>query len=89
MKLVELYRGILIVSLLAAAGSGAQISAIIIRHDRDAAKHVALAEQFPAVGQVMPDGGCTLIGSRWVLTAAHVAAHVYVHGWASTGQFVA
>lgn len=54
------------------AGPG-HATAIIIRHDRDDARHVALAAQFPAAGTVAPDGICTLIAPDWVITAAHVA----------------
>jgi hypothetical protein len=48
--------------------------AIIIRHDRDAARYLELGSRYPQVckvGRRMGDG--TLVGSRHILTAAHVA----------------
>jgi hypothetical protein len=44
---------------------------IVIRHDRDDAAYLKLAEQFPAVGRLANGGSGTLIAPRWVLTAAH------------------
>lgn len=49
--------------------------AIIIRHDRDDAKYVALGSKFDAVGDVA-GAVCTLIDSEWVVTAAHVGVEV-------------
>src|SRR5688572_1779084 len=46
-------------------------SAIVIRHDREDARYLELAEQFPAVGRLANGGSGTLIAPRWVLTAAH------------------
>ncbi len=48
------------------AGAG-----IVIRHDRNDAAYLELAEQFPAVGRLANGGSGTLIAPRWVLTAAH------------------
>lgn len=48
--------------------------AIVIRHDRADDRYLELGARYPAVcrvGRRMGDG--TLIGDRWVLTAAHVA----------------
>lgn len=45
------------------------------RHDRDESLYASLANNYAAVGQVLSNGGSgsgTLIGSNWVLTAAHV-----------------
>ena len=49
------------------------VEAIITRHDRPDSRYLELGSQHPAVGFVGRDGEGTLIGSRWVLTAAHVA----------------
>jgi hypothetical protein len=49
--------------------------AIIIRHDRSDANYVALAKGFLAYGDVV-EAGSTLIASRWLLTAAHVAQEI-------------
>lgn len=50
--------------------------AIIIRHDRDDSKYVALGARYPAVCFIGRDGEGTLIAPRWVLTAAHVVDHL-------------
>ncbi len=47
-------------------------SAIVIRHDRDDAAYRELAKSYSMVCRVAAGQG-TLIGPRWVLTAAHVA----------------
>ena len=49
-------------------------TAVVIRHDKDDAAALRLAQPFQAVGRVLPDGGCTLIAPTWVLTAAHVGS---------------
>jgi len=46
---------------------------IVIRHDREDARHRELAENYPAAVALLPDGAGTLVAPRWVLTAAHVA----------------
>lgn len=51
-------------------------AAVVFRHDRTDAEALALGARFPAVGRVMPDGGCTLIAPGWAITAAHVAASI-------------
>lgn len=49
--------------------------AIVVRHDRDEARFRELAATVPDVVDMnLPGGTGTLIGSRWVLTASHVAA---------------
>jgi hypothetical protein len=48
-------------------------SAIIRRHDRDDARHLALGRDLEAVVDMrLPGGAGTLIAPDWVLTAAHV-----------------
>lgn len=51
---------------------------IVRRHDKSDTEYLKLGAQFPAVCKVGKRGGDgTLIGSRWVLTAAHVAKGMY------------
>ena len=60
--------------LLIAATSAAPARAIVIRHDRDAARYLELGSRYPSVckvGRQMGDG--TLVSPRHILTAAHVA----------------
>lgn len=68
------------VALLTAPVPG---SAVIIRHDRDDARYVELAEGYPQVVDMNtqepggpPDGQGALVAPRWVATAAHIAVLV-------------
>ncbi len=61
---------------------------IIIRHDRADQRYLDLGAAYPAVGRVgrrVGDG--TLIGSRWVLTAAHVAVGLMTRSQAPAVYF--
>jgi hypothetical protein len=60
--------------LAALLTGGVDAVAVVGRPDRDDAARLALGAKYPAVGRVLPDGGCTLVAPRWALTAAHVAA---------------
>ena len=66
--------------VLVAFSFAAPAMAIVARHDCPDAKLLELGANFPAVGQVVPDGGCTLIAPNWAVTAAHVAARVPAQG---------
>ncbi|NOT09417.1 MAG: trypsin-like serine protease, partial [Gemmatimonadales bacterium] len=60
-----------LLSILIASPPGA----IVVRHDRPDQRYLELGARYSAVGRVGPRlGDGTLIGPRWVLTAAHVAA---------------
>ena len=63
-----------------------QVSAVVIRHDRDDADALRLAQPFDAVGRVLPDGACALIASTWAVTAAHVAASIPADGQIQFGD---
>lgn len=67
-------RVVLVLVLLASSLA----SAVVWRHDVDAAAVLALGAKFPAVGRVLPSGSGTLIAPTWVLTAGHVAEHLPV-----------
>ncbi len=58
------------VAILAAA-----CPAIVIRHDREDARHIELAKGFRAYGDVV-EAGSTLIAKDWLLTAGHVAVDI-------------
>jgi trypsin len=56
---------------------------IVMRHDREEQAYIALAKKFPATvvfhhanSRFATDGIGTLIHSRWVLTAGHIAAEL-------------
>jgi len=63
---------VITVTLLSLAASA---SAIIRRHDRDDARYLELGSKFTAVTQIGGGTG-TLIGDRWLITAAHVTANL-------------
>jgi hypothetical protein len=44
---------------------------IVIRHDRDDEKYLALGKKYPVAGYFQERVGCTLIAPRWAITAAH------------------
>ena len=71
MQTRQLFRFALLIGVITVAAGRPQ--AVIVRHDRTDAESLALGQRFAAVGRVLPDGGCTLIGPTWVVTAAHVA----------------
>lgn len=53
-------------------------STIVRRHDRSDEDYLALGAKFPSVCKVGKRGGDgTLIASKWILTAAHVAQGMY------------
>jgi hypothetical protein len=60
-------------ALFLAAVATPQAAGIVIRHDRDEARYLEEASRYPMVAQLSMGGTGTLIGPRWVLTAAHVA----------------
>lgn len=44
---------------------------IVIRHDREDEKYLALGAKYPVSGYLQEQVGCTLIAPRWAITAAH------------------
>lgn len=63
-------------ALLLVCLHAAPLRAVVVRHDRSDAAAVELGRRFVAAGNVLPDGGCTLIAPAWAVTAAHVAARL-------------
>jgi hypothetical protein len=61
----------LILILFAIGLSSQDIFSIVIRHDRDDEKYLALGAKYPAYGYFQERVGCTLIAPRWAVTAAH------------------
>lgn len=72
MRKVTLFVSMLVFVLLTFSRSA---EAVVYRHDIAEADYVALAAQFPAVGQVAGGGTGTLVAPNKVLTAAHVVAN--------------
>jgi hypothetical protein len=52
----------------------APVAAVVGHAGQADAERLRLAAPQVAVGEVLPDGGCTLVAPRWALTAAHVAS---------------
>src|SRR5262245_36806523 len=48
------------------------IYSIVIRHDREDEKYLALGAKYPVVGFFQGSVSCALIAPRWAITAAHV-----------------
>lgn len=70
---MKMRRTIVALALVTAAGSAA--FGIIIRHDRDDARHRELGENHPAVVRVGGGMG-TLLAPQWIITAGHVAKNL-------------
>ena len=73
MDRAKLYCLVLLVLVMTLAPSASQ--AAVIRHDQTQQSHLNLGALYPSVGLVTTaewSGSGTLIGSNWVLTAAHV-----------------
>ena len=64
------------VVLAAVSVLDASADPIVIRHDREDARYLALGQRFPAVCRIRTGGAGTLVALHWVLTAAHVARGV-------------
>lgn len=58
-------------------GSGQPAKAVIIRHDKPPEAYAAKSRELPSYCRMQaPDGGGALIAPQWVITAAHLSAHV-------------
>lgn len=86
----------MVLAVLVAALPIGRASAGTIRHDRDAAAYEKLGRKFEPVGQVFGQdsygawaGSGTLIGGRWVLTAAHIAEGADELTFSIAGQDIA
>lgn len=66
-------RNILWLCLILALSLTWSVHAIVIRHDQSDSNHRADESTYPAVVR-FEDGAGVLVGSQWVLTAAHVAS---------------
>lgn len=65
-------RRLVVLAVMGSFASPMPLEALGIRHDREEAAHLALAERFPNVGSVSGLATATLIDPRWVLSGAHV-----------------
>lgn len=72
-------------SILLALAVGWPVQAIVIRHDQSDAKYKTDESTYPAVVR-FEDGAGVLVGSQWVLTAAHVAS-LFQAGYIKTARF--
>ena len=70
---MQCFSGPLALLLVLGAFGGSSV-AIVIRHDRPDAEYRELGDRYAAVGGFGRAGTGALVGDRWVLTAAHVAA---------------
>jgi hypothetical protein len=69
-----LSRKVIFPAICLAAAAATNALAVVARHDCPDSALLEFGARFPAAGQVLPDGGCTLIAPTWTVTAAHVAA---------------
>src|SRR5262245_44915243 len=69
-----------VAGLILAVAFYSEARGIIIRHDRDDAKYLALGAKFPAVGHLGGAVECTLIAPKWALGAAHTVEDYFSPG---------